>query len=258
MGCFMLCARSFILSADTIKRTKSDSSKKLKIMNVYCFSGLGADERAFQFLNFPNHSLIHVPWIQPLKNESLESYAHRIGKIIDTTQPFSLIGLSFGGMLCTEIAKEKKPVSLILLSSIAGRHEMPVRMKIAGSLNLYAAIPSNYFTKPSKIANFLFGTKSNQERKLLNQILLESDPLYTKWALQAITKWKNIEVTPCFRVHGSKDRIFPVQLIKKVDYVIKGGGHLMIVSLAKEVSLAINACISTNNVKMSSTITQKQ
>ena len=227
-------------------------------MTIYCFSGLGADERAFQFLRFPEYVIIHVNWIDPLKNESLESYAYRISKVINTSEPFILLGLSFGGMLCIEITKIMKPEALILLSSIAGRHEMPVRMKISGALNLYRFVPTKYFTKPSKIAHFLFGTSTQHEKTLLNQILMDSDPKYTQWALQAITNWKNTEVPACFRVHGTVDRIFPIQLIKNVDHQIKGGGHLMVISNADLVNKAINTCLSINNVKNMANIIQKQ
>lgn len=88
-------------------------------MRVYCISGVGADHRAFQRLNIPDHELIAVPWIEPLSNESLSSYANRLGASIDTKEPFALLGLSFGGMLAAEMAALLKPRKLILISSIA-------------------------------------------------------------------------------------------------------------------------------------------
>lgn len=216
-------------------------------MTIYCFSGLGADERAFQYVDFSHHTIIHVKWIDAELNESLENYAHRIASIIDQSQPFILLGLSFGGMLCVEISKTIKSEKLILLSSITGRHEMPARMKISGALNLYRFVPAKYFNKPSKIAHFLFGVKTEKERNLLDQILQDSDPKFVKWALEAITKWKNTQVPVCHRIHGTEDRIFPYKL-QNVDKTIQCGGHLMVVSQADEVSNAINSCISINNV----------
>ena len=105
-------------------------------MNIYCFSGLGADRRAFQYLDFDQNTVTHVPWIDALPNETVESYAKRMSSVIDTSKPFIIMGLSFGGMLCVEMTKFLKPSGVILLSSITGRHEMPIRMKITGFLKL--------------------------------------------------------------------------------------------------------------------------
>lgn len=216
-------------------------------MTIYCFSGLGADERAFQFLDFSHHTIVHVKWIEALPNESLKSYAHRIGAIIDHKEPFVLLGLSFGGMLCVELSKHLNPVQVILLSSITSRNEMPARMKLSGALRLYRIIPSKYFNQPSKIAHALFGVKTEKEKNLLDQILRDSDPKFVKWALNAITQWKNKTTPNCYRIHGTKDRIFPYTL-QTVDVTIQDGGHLMVVSHAEEVSTAINEVISLNNV----------
>lgn len=212
-------------------------------MKIYCFSGLGADERAFQFLDFSGHTVVHVKWIDVHSDETLESYAQRIGEIIDTSEAFVLLGLSFGGMLCVELSKTFNPTQIILLSSITGRHEMPIRMKISGALNLYRFVPAKYFNQPSKIAHRLFGVKTELEINLLDQILKDSDAHFVKWALNAITQWKNTEVPSCYRIHGTLDRIFPYKL-QRVDTTISGGGHLMVVSHADEVSAAIKKAIS--------------
>lgn len=207
-------------------------------MNIYCFSGLGADYRAFQFIDFAEHNVIHVPWIDPVSNETLESYANRLGDIISTNEPFVLIGLSFGGMLALEISKTKKPHQLILISSIVAHSEKPARMKIAGKLKLYQFVPKKYFTRPNRIAYSLFGTKTAQEKELLDQILKDSDPDFIRWALNSISQWKNKEKLACKRIHGTDDRIFPIKNLS-IDVAIEGGGHLMVVSHSKEVGKAI-------------------
>lgn len=216
-------------------------------MKIYCFSGLGADERAFQFIDFSSHTIVHVKWIEAQTDETLENYAHRIGSIIDKSEPFILLGLSFGGMLCVEISKLLKPEKLLLLSTITCRDGMPLRMKIAGAFHVYNLIPAKYFNQPSKIAYQLFGVKTEEEKNLLDQIIRDSDPTFIKWALKAISKWKNTQIPSCYRIHGTQDRIFPYKL-QNVEDTIKDGGHLMVISHAEEVSAAINSCISTINV----------
>lgn len=73
-------------------------------MIIYAFSGLGADERVFTFLNLP-YKIKTVNWISPQVNESIELYSKRISTKIDTTTPFALLGVSFGGLVVAEINK---------------------------------------------------------------------------------------------------------------------------------------------------------
>lgn len=203
-------------------------------MKIYCFSGLGADERAFKYLDLHPHEVIHVKWLEPTEDETLESYAKRMGVAIDQSEPFILMGLSFGGMLVQELSMRINPRKTILISTISGKHEQPFRMKISKMLNLYNLIPSTYFNRPSAIAFRLFGAKSQGERELLSEILQDSDTKYIRWALNAIAKWNNTETIKAFRIHGSDDQLFPLRSVKP-DYVVKGGGHLMVISHAKEI-----------------------
>ncbi len=203
-------------------------------MKVYCFSGLGADERAFKYLDLYPHKVVHVKWLDPIENETLESYANRMGAVVDQREPFILMGLSFGGMLVQELSMYMNPRKTILISTISGKHEQPFRMKISKLFNLYNLIPSAYFNRPSAIAFRLFGAKSQGEQELLSEILQDSDPKYIRWALNAIARWDNTQTIEAFRIHGSDDRLFPLKSVKP-DYVVKGGGHLMVISHAKEI-----------------------
>jgi len=66
-------------------------------MNAYFISGLGADKRIFSKLKLSEKiNIIHVDWINPDRNETLEAYSKRLSRIIDTSQPFALVGVSFG------------------------------------------------------------------------------------------------------------------------------------------------------------------
>lgn len=212
-------------------------------MKIYCLSGLGADERAFQYIDTGVHAIEHMPWIDPLENESLRSYAHRMAARIDVDEPFALMGLSFGGMLAVEINKIKPAVQLILLSTICSHQEKPLRMRISGKLGLYNLVPARYFTQPSRIAHRLFGAQTDRERQLLNEILADGDPNYVKWALNAISRWKNTDPVTAVRIHGTADKILPARGLP-IDHLIPGGGHLMVISHAPEVSVKICEALS--------------
>ena len=79
------------------------SSSTLK--PIYFISGLGADERIFQWLRYDGYRPIHIHWLPPERRESVEHYAHRLAQDIKDKRPI-IVGLSFGGIVAIEIAKQ--------------------------------------------------------------------------------------------------------------------------------------------------------
>ena len=201
---------------------------------IYIFSGLGADERVFQFINFFEHKPVFINWIDPLRNETIESYAARISSKITAPNPV-LIGLSFGGIIAVEVAKIIKPEKIILISSVQSKDEIPFIYRLAGMLRLHRIMPAAVMRKANFITYWLFGIKSDAEKKILAAILKATDPVFLSWAIDKILTWKNKSKTEnLIQIHGTQDRLFPSY--KSADVIIKGGGHLMVLNRAEEVS----------------------
>lgn len=201
---------------------------------IYIFSGLGVDRRVFDNIDFGDLNVEFIDWITPLKNESLENYAERISQNITTENPI-LIGLSFGGMVAVEISKILKTEKIILIASAKNKFELPKLNRISGKLKLNKLIPKSIFKKQNFITNWLFGIENESEKKLLKNILKDTDPNFFSWAINEIVNWKN-ETIPknAIHVHGNKDRIIPFKNVK-ADFVIEGGGHFMTVNKPGEV-----------------------
>lgn len=204
---------------------------------IYFISGLGADKRAFRKLTFPSDfELIYLDWIAPERNESLENYAHRIALKIDASTPFFLVGLSFGGMLATEIAKKLKPVHTFIVSSSPVYKQLPWYYKLAGHLSLQKLIPINLFKSVKGVGLKLMGAKTHEERLLIKQLILDSDPQFMKWAMTCILTWRNNErPANLTHIHGTADHILPFRYYKP-DIVINGAGHFMVYSNGREIS----------------------
>lgn len=81
---------------------------------LYCIGGLGTDRTVFSALNILGVSLKVLDWLPHHKRESLESYAQRLAASADFPTDYYLLGVSFGGMLATEIAKKQPPKKLFL------------------------------------------------------------------------------------------------------------------------------------------------
>lgn len=213
---------------------------KLDINKIYIFSGLGVDERVFENINFTGLNIEFIDWIDPIKNESLKSYAKRISKKITVENPI-LIGLSFGGILAVEVSKFLKTKKIILLASAKNKNELPKIYRIAGKLKLNKFIPNSILTKQNFFTNWLFGINSESEQTLLREILNDTNPNFLSWAINEIVNWKN-EQNPknSIHIHGSKDRIIPIDNLK-ADFVVENGGHFMTVSKSKEIELILKA-----------------
>ncbi len=207
------------------------------MQTIYFISGLGADERVFQFLHLPNVQPVHIQWETPAHNEPLPHYCRRLIKQIDTTKPVTLIGLSFGGIIAREIAKIITVQKLIIISSIKTRHEMDWKLKFVSRTRAYMLAPAWFLKWSNKFTgNYYFGIKTKAESTLLKAIIKDTDPVFLKWAIARIMTWTNEDTDGLtLHIHGSADRIFPISAIHNAT-VIKGGGHFMVVNRAQEVA----------------------
>ncbi|HLC84033.1 MAG TPA: alpha/beta hydrolase [Bacteroidia bacterium] len=202
---------------------------------IYIFSGLGADHRVFQKIDFGENKVTHIPWIAPLQNESIEAYAKRISKPITDNESI-LIGLSFGGMMAMEVVKHIKVRKVILISSAKTKHEIPFLYKALGALKVHKVVPVLFMKRSNFISNWLFGVESAFDKNLLKQILEEFDERFLKWAINAIVTWENTAVYAGVKhIHGTKDRILPFKNVKP-DFAVKNGGHFMVLNKAEEIS----------------------
>lgn len=207
---------------------------------LYLLSGLGADKRVFEFLDLSGYHVNHIRWIDPLKDESIEKYAARLLPQIATSKPI-LIGVSFGGMMAIEIAKLIDTEKIILISSIKNKSELPNQLKLAGLLGLNKIKPPAFFKEANAVTCFLFGVTQLKEKKLLHDILGDTNTNFLVWGMGKIVTWKNTKkLTNITHIHGTMDRIFP---ISKPDFEIKGGGHLMIINRSKEIGELIREIV---------------
>ena len=207
---------------------------------LFLISGLGADRRVFEFLDLSEYKLNHVEWVRLVSDESIEQYAQRLLTQIPGVKPM-LVGVSFGGIIAVEIAKQIETEKVILISSVKTRSELPGYFRLSGELNLHKILPTSIHTPPGFIINNLFGVKTESEKKLLKTIIKDTDPVFLKWAIDKIANWRNKELLPnMITIHGTHDRIFPKQ---KADYMVENGGHFMVVSHAREISRFLKKAI---------------
>lgn len=201
---------------------------------------MGVNERLFRNLKLNDCNIHHIKWLTPVKNESLENYAMRLSEVIDTSKPFALVGVSFGGMCSVEIAKKLNPIKTFLISSCKKSNELPLRIKFWERFSVYKLMNDKLFIKGAMILKRRFGVKTKEQSEQFFQMLQSAPPNYFSGAVHCILSWKN-NVVPqnVVHIHGTSDRILPYNKVV-CDYSIENGNHLMIISRAKEINEIIN------------------
>jgi len=205
-------------------------------MKVYFISGLAADETMFRRISLPApYETVYLKWIAPRKHESLRHYALRLAQSIDTYEHFAVVGLSFGGMVATEIGNAFPNAQVILISSIPRYEDLPGYFKWAGRMGLHRVVPVSLLKQGARVKRF-FTRESNEDRQLLWTMIRNSDTGFIRWAIEAILSWDNEKLPPrYFHLHGTRDEILPSRYTHP-SQSIKGGTHLMILDRADEVN----------------------
>lgn len=192
----------------------------------YLIPGLGADERVFQFLRLVGE--VHIlRWLAPQSlAETLPHYAARLAAGVPDGRPCYLVGVSFGGVLALEIAQLRPLARVVLISSFAGPQELPWLGRVARATGLHHLVPPQLLPRLPRVAQWLFGVQNGREYQLLRQILRDTDPRFTRWAIARLLHWSGRTAPPTVRIHGTEDRL--------------PGGHLIIISQAREISRILN------------------
>lgn len=221
--------------------------QEYSLPEIYCVSGLGADERVFQKLKFQGYQPVHIQWIEPKSGETIADYAQRLTAQIKSECPI-LIGLSFGGIVAVEIAKQIATEKVILISSTKNQQEIPFYFKIFRWLPLYLLLPAKFMLWARQlIASWFFSLETADERKLLRAILHDTNAKFMKWAIHQVVTWKNEEIpAKIFHIHGASDRIFPDRYVHE-DFNVSQGGHFMIMNRAEYISGLIQKIIALNS-----------
>jgi pimeloyl-ACP methyl ester carboxylesterase len=216
------------------------------VKKVYFISGLGADKRAFSFLDLSFCDPIFIKWITPLKNESLQHYALRLKDQITDPEPV-IVGVSFGGMLASEMAKSDPTVHTIIISSNKNKKEFPKILRAGKFLPVYKWMPPSLLKKGSFFRKLLFGPKGKKQKEIFNAILNDTDYSFTKWAIHSILYWDNSEAPKNItHIHGTADKLLPYRLVK-ADYPIQRGTHLMIMNNHIEISSLLKNIILSHS-----------
>ncbi|TVQ08406.1 MAG: alpha/beta hydrolase [Leptolyngbya sp. DLM2.Bin27] len=215
---------------------------------VYFISGLGADWRVFQRLTLEGYHPVHILWERPQRRESIDQYAKRLLEQVTTESPI-LVGLSFGGLMAVEMAKQCNPTQVIVISSAVTQAQIPAYFRVFRWLPIQLVVPfKQLLWAVYGLLTWLFDLKDPEDCSLFKQVLVDTDPWFLKWAINQVVGWRNSQVPDhLVQIHGARDRIFPFGH-RSADIVVPEGGHLMVLTRAQELSQLLMETLQINPV----------
>ena len=205
---------------------------------IHCISGLGADHRIFTRLMIPGAELKPVAWPYFDKHDEMACYAQKVGALIPDGEDDIILGLSFGGMLASEIARVRPATKVIIVSSAKSHAELPPVKAWVKYLVQNGLIPVGLAQYSGSQITDRFGADTEEEKKMVLSILAATDNHFARCALRAMVEWKTTTVPDIAHIHGTADAMILPDHIHPTHWV-EGGKHIMIWSRAEEVSRLI-------------------
>ncbi|MBP7173502.1 MAG: alpha/beta hydrolase [Cloacibacterium sp.] len=209
-------------------------------MKLYVISGLGADRKVFEKIQFNNDlEVIHIDWLIPEKNEDFQHYINRMASVIDNKEPFYLLGYSFGGIIAQEIDKKIPAQKIVILGSIKSDREKSKLMLMGEFSKIHKIVPASFFNEKSTILYTFLRKLFDPKNPKLTQYFRVKDPYYLKWSIEKILNWKFEENPKVVQILADKDIVFPIEKANP-NYKIANATHLFPVTKAKEVTKILN------------------
>ena len=213
-------------------------------MVVYAIPGLGTTEKLYKNLRIKGVEIIVLKWPLPEKDDTMQSYAKKFLPQIDTSQQFCLLGVSFGGMLCSELSEIVSPQKTFLISTSKYRKELPWFIRLFKHVPLYKIISEKTHRKMAYEGRWFIGFGSALIPEYLGMINSMAEH-YFKNCINIIVNWDRKTLPNNYiHIHGSADRLLLHKYVK-ADYTIKDGSHAMVVFMAEEINKIIEKEISS-------------
>jgi pimeloyl-ACP methyl ester carboxylesterase len=207
---------------------------------VYLFPGQGSDDRLFEKIKLDsNFRIVNVTYPTPAKGTTMREFAHIISKQIDTSQKYIFIGVSLGGMICSELADFMKPEKIIIISSARCCKELPFRYKFQKIIPLNKIIPKGLIKIGAQLLQPIVEPDRKKNAATFKSMLKSKNPTYYKRTVDMIINWdKKTYNNDIIQIHGTNDHTIPIRNLN-ANYKIDKGSHMMTLTRGDELNKLI-------------------
>lgn len=222
---------------------KNKTTENLPI--CYAIPGLGVTADVFSRLS-EHLELKVVDWIMPELDEPLKRYVDRMNLAIPDNAEV-LVGYSFGGVVAQEIQKTRPDLAIILINSLVDKGEKPLWLRMMKTLPLYRLARGNWRVKLLPVYGRRYGLKNWEDISILQKMFSESPDALRMWSIQALIEWEGgkFSAEKSYRLHGTKDKVFPLTHMRSQGHWIENGRHFMVWQNAEEIAGKIKIWLSS-------------
>lgn len=208
-------------------------------MIIYAIPGFGTTAQLFSNITIKGAEFIVLNWPAAERGETMQSYAQKFLPQIKTSEPFCLLGVSFGGMLCSELCRLVKPQRTFLISSAKSRGELSWFLRLLRIFPIHKYINESMHRKLAYYSRRVIGfDKAYMPEFMIMVNSMRSD--YFCRCIPVIINWNRTDAPEnVIHLHGSDDRLILHSGVK-ANYTIDGGTHAMVVFRADEISKIVD------------------
>lgn len=215
--------------------------------NLYLIPGQGSDARLYSEIQINGpYRIQHIQYETPEADMNMKEYAALLGKQVDTSKPYSIVGVSLGGMLASEMTDFLDPDQTVIISSAQNRNEIPVRYAIFQKILIYRYVNGEMAKRNVIRFQPIMEPADSAHQEVFVSMISDKDPLFLERTIPMIVHWQRDTFNDdIIHIHGTRDRTLPIRNVT-YDYCIEGGTHIMTLTRAEEISELLNEVLITS------------
>ncbi len=184
--------------------------------------------------------------IEPAQGETLTQYASRIADRLNIRPADVVGGVSFGGMLAGEIARQRPVAGLILLGSCLRPSRLPWSYRWVERLGRF--IPDFVLDLRSwrPLVRWRFAPISRDAETCLVEMAVSCPTAQIRAFGRMVIGWTGADnlACPVLSIHGDRDLIIPLKCAEP-DVILKDAGHAFTLTHADQTISAIQEFLRT-------------
>jgi pimeloyl-ACP methyl ester carboxylesterase len=201
---------------------------------------MGADRRIFRSIRIPEAEVVTPDHSEPVQGETLFRYASRVADRLNIQTTDIVGGVSFGGMLAGEIARQRAVAGLILLGSCLRPERLPWWYRWVELLGRF--IPDFVLGLRSwgPLVRWRFAPLTRDAEMCLIEMARIYGPAQIRTFGRMVIGWKGVEHIHCpvLSMHGGRDQVIPLKCAD-ADVILKDAGHAFTLTHPDETNSAI-------------------
>jgi pimeloyl-ACP methyl ester carboxylesterase len=207
---------------------------------------MGSDGRLFRSIRIPEAEIVTPDPIEPAQGETLTQYAARIADPLNIRPADIVGGVSFGGMLAGEIARQRPVAGLILLGSCLRPARLPSSYRRVERLGRF--IPDFVLGLRSwrPLVRWRFAPLTPDAETCLVEMAVSYPAAQIRAFGRMVIGWPGVDNVACpvLSIHGDWDRIIPLKCAEP-DIILKEAGHAFTLTHPDQTISAIREFLRT-------------